>query len=461
MKPLRLNQLLPILDGKVIAGNESQLIKNAAKYGDHVITDHSLVFITKRQKSFPLPNGVSAITVVTANPRLLTNINENTTIVYVPNVRKAYANFIYYYRSLFSIPVIGVTGTSGKTTTKEMISWILSEKQKVVSTYLSHNGLKRNLDYLLEIDDTTNSAVFEMGVSGPNQLLYSARYFRPQIGIITTIGTDHIEGFKNQGLYVKEKHKMVRAIGPSGTLILNGDDENCRNIDLRSFKGKVIYYGMDKSADFHTQSVAYNLKRGGMDFVLVSKEGEFPCFVPGFGKHNVYNALAALIASTLAGIKLNEAIERLQTFLHVKSHLQFHKGIKGSLVIDDTWNTNLVSIEAALEVLRETAEGRKTVAVIGEIEELGDYSLTEHQKVGSLVVRNKVDILIAIGKDSLPICQKAAELGMNPKNIHHVSSPTVLSKLLESIASKDTSILLKTSMRRSFRNTLNQLIVRE
>lgn len=457
MKNLKLNQILPVIEGKLVKGNDLQLIKNVAVYGEHLITDHTLVFIMNKNKFAPLPINVSSITVITSDPKFIDNAPKETTVVHVSNVRKAYFRFIHFYRNLFKLPVIGITGTCGKTTTKEMISWILSEKQNVVNTYLSHNGLRRNLDYLLKIDDTTDSAVFEMGVSGPNQLLYSAHYFQPQIGIITTIGTDHIEGFKTQDSYIKEKTNMLKAV-EKGTIILNYDDKTIRNIDLRPFKGTVIYYGTDKSAHVQAHSITFNLDKGGMDFVFVSRKGEFPCFVPGFGTHNVYNALAAIIASSLVGVNLTDAINRLKTFKHVKSHLQFHKGIKGSLIIDDTWNTNPTSIEAALEVLKETAKDRKTIAVIGEIEELGDYSLTEHKKVGTLVVKNKVDVLITIGKNTLPVCQKAAELGMNPSNIHNITSKIALDSLLNKIVNEKTSVLLKTSMRRSFEDTLNKLI---
>lgn len=460
MKELILNQILPIIEGRIIQGNNSQLIRNVAKYDVHKITDQSLVFINKKRQTIYLPGNVSNITVITSNPNSLKNVKADTTIVHVSNVKKAYSRFVYYYRNLFTLPVIGVTGTCGKTTTKEMISWILSKKQNVVSTYLSHNGLARNLDYLLEIDETTDSAVFEMGVSGPNQLLYSAFYFRPQIGIITTIGTDHIEGFRSQDSYVEEKTRMVKAVGKNGTIILNHDDENCRNIDLHSFNGNVIYYGLDQAADYHAHSINFNLKRKGMDFKLACRDGEYNCFVPGFGTHNVYNALAAIIASTLAGISLTDSIRRLQSFKHVKSHLEFHKGINDSLLIDDTWNTNPTSIEAALEVLKQTANGKTTIAVIGEIEELGDYSLQEHQKVGSLIVKNNIDVLITAGKNTIPICRRAAELGMNPSSIHNVRNKESLLALLSKLASKDTSILIKTSMRKSFKDTINKLIVK-
>lgn len=461
MKTLVLNDFLTFIEGRVIHGDTSQIIKNAANYGEHLITDHTVVFILKKKNEVYLPSNASSLTVITSTPELIKNRKKDTTVVKVSNPKKAYSRFIYYYRSLFQIPVIGVTGTCGKTTTKEMISWILSKSQKVVSTYLSHNGLGRNLDYLLSIDDSTDSAVFEMGVSGPNQLLYSAHYFRPQIGIITTIGTDHIEGFKSQDSYVKEKTKMVKAVGKNGTIIINADDENCRKINLQNFNGTVILYGTHESAHFRAHSITFNLEKGGMDFNLVCREGQYFCFVPGFGTHNVYNAIAAIIASNQAGVKVKEAIKRLKTFKHVKSHLQFHKGINGSVIIDDTWNTNPTSIEAALEVLKETANGKKTVAVIGEIEELGTSSLSEHQKIGSLVASKKIDHLVTIGKNTIPICRRARELGMPTSSIHNVTSKSELLKLLDQVVDANTSVLLKTSMRKSFKDTLNKLIVKD
>ncbi|MDO6654553.1 UDP-N-acetylmuramoyl-tripeptide--D-alanyl-D-alanine ligase [Anaerobacillus sp. 1_MG-2023] len=458
MKHLPLPRLLPVLEGTVLSGSTAKTVKNAAKYGEHLITDQSLVFMLKRKSSMPLPDKAKNIMVVTSNPKALKNVKEDVTVIYVEDVRKAYYRFISFYRGLFQLPVIGVTGTCGKTTTKEMITWILKERDRVVSTKLSHNGLARNLDYLLEIDDATDSAVFEMGVSGSNQLLYSAHYFRPQIGIITAIGTDHIEGFLSQDAYIAEKAKMLKAVGKNGTILLNGDDETIRNLDL--ITGKVLYYGQDSSAHFRARSIRFNLQKNGMDFILVCREGEFSCFVPGYGTHNVFNALAAIAASSLVGVKIPDAIRRLKSFHHVKSHLQFHEGRKGSLLIDDTWNTNPTSIEAALEVLIETAQGRKTVAVLGEMEELGHYAEQEHRKVGALVAKKDVDVLIAVGKNAYPICSEAAKLGMNPSAIHNVTTQSQLLTLLDQFASPQTSILLKTSMRRSFSDTLQSLVVK-
>nr|WP_275580325.1 UDP-N-acetylmuramoyl-tripeptide--D-alanyl-D-alanine ligase [Bacillus mesophilus] len=452
-----MQDVLSVIEGKVVRGNPAQTIKSVASYDDHVITDHTLVFIKKKRKSFPLPQHTNSVIVVTSNPAKLKGVKEDTTVVVVENVKKAYFNFVDYYRNLFTLPVIGVTGTCGKTTTKEMISWILSKEHKVVSTIKSKNGLKRNLDYLMNMDETTDHAVFEMGVSGPNQLLYSAHYFKPQIGIITTIGTDHIEGFKSQDAYIREKASMISAV-KNGTMILNSDDKISKELDLKSFKGNVVYVGTDASAHFRGHSISFNHEKAGMDFVLSYKGGNYPCFVPGYGSHNVYNALAALAATSLVGVSLKEAINRLQTFKHIERHLQFHDGFRGSLIIDDTWNTNPTSIQAALEVLRETAKGRKKVAIIGEIEELGQYSVAEHEKVGELVVNYDVDVLITIGHQSKPVCRKAVEMGMDPSAVYTINDKNSLLKLLLQVIDSNTAVLFKTSMRRSFKDVMKKLI---
>lgn len=449
MKTLLLQDILPVLQGKVVHGKSKQLITNVAQSRYHPITQHTLIFLEEK-KPLRLPAKIRRCTIVSSTPVMIREGNHDVTIVKVANARQAYWRFVEYYRSLFNIPVIGVTGTSGKTTTKEMIAWILSEKRKVVKTVLSHNGLARNLPYLTKIEEQTEAAVFEMGVSGPNQLLYSARYFRPNIGIITKIGTDHMDGFKNQAAYFREKARMLFAVESRGSIIINMDDENSRKLPLSSFNGKIIYFGTDKKADFQAKQIAFNHEHLGMDFILVHKGKEYNSFVPGFGTHNVYNALAALAGVSLTGVTLEAAIHRLRSFRHVKSHLEFHKGVNDSIIIDDTWNTNPISVEAALEVLREVAPGRKKIAVLGDIAELGEYAVREHHKIGDMVVKNKIDTLITIGNSSQYIGKRAIELGMNPANIFHVKTKKLLLSKLEGYTNRDSVILIKTSMRNSF-----------
>ncbi|MEC2057291.1 UDP-N-acetylmuramoyl-tripeptide--D-alanyl-D-alanine ligase [Peribacillus psychrosaccharolyticus] len=456
MKTLQVDQVLPVLQGTVVSGDPHQLIKHVVSHPRHQIKKHSLIFFDSK-KRFTLPKDLSTCTLVSSHASVLKFIGKGVTIIKVEAVMKSYWAFIKYYRSQFTIPVIGVTGTSGKTTTKEMIASMLGDK-KVVKTLLSHNALERNLHYLVQFDEDTDAAVMEMGVAGPNQLWHSARHFRPTIGIITKISTDHMEDFKSQEAYFKEKIQMLNAVGEHGTIILNTDDEYSQRIPLKQFKGRILFFGKSTQAHFRAGEIDFNHEKHGMDFILFYGRRKFNCFVPGYGTHNVYNALAAFAAVTEAGVPIETAIERLNDFRHVRSHLEFHKGIRNCLVIDDTWNTNTTSIEAALEVLRETSNGKRTVAVLGNVAEMGEHTLIEHQKIGELVVANQTDVLITVGKNANQIGEKAAELGKNKSQIHHASSKKELMKLLIRYATEDSIILMKTSMRSSYKDVMKQLL---
>lgn len=455
MELLTLQKLLKVLNGKIIKGKRNIPIHNVSIYNDKKITDYTLIF-DQKYKSINLPPQVNSCAIVTQNPSKFLNIFGDYTIIYVESVYASYWNFIKHYRSLFDIPVIGVTGTCGKTTTKEMIKWILEKDAKITSTYMSQNGLAWNLRYLTSIDSKTKAAVFEMGVGAPGHLMYSARYFQPNIGIITSIGTDHTLGFKTQERYVREKTKMLQCLKNKGVLILNNDDETIRKIDLSNYKGMVIYYGVDHKAHFRASHIQY--VENGMSFTLHFRKKKFKCFVPGYGKHNVYNALAALAATRKIGVPIREAINRLASFKQVKSHLQFQNGLNNSTIIDDTWNTNPTSIKAALEVLQNVSAGRSTVAVLGDIEELGELSVKEHRKIGSMVVSHGIDKLITVGPHARHIAIRALELGMKKENVIMLKDQQHLYPVLNKHTDSNTLVLIKASMRKSFQTVLNRLI---
>lgn len=452
MKNLLLRKLVPVLGGFLLRGEADFLINHIASKKNNKFTNNTLVFHRKNMK---IPTNLKSCVIVTSDKEARYKFPNSYTIVYVKEVRQAYWRFIYYYRSLFNLPVIGVTGTCGKTTTKEMISHILSPEMNVVKTVLSQNGLSNNIKYLLQINDKTDAGVIEMGVNSTGHILHTARYFRPTIGIITTIGTDHLQGFKNHDSYIKEKESMLTAVNHRGTMILNADDDNTKKINRKKFKGKFIYIGESEYSDFRIVAMRYH--ENGMRYVLRNHGHVYFGFVPGFGKHNVYNAVFAIAASKLVGISIKTAINRLKTFKPVKRHLQLHNGINGSTIIDDTWNTNPTSIKAALEVLAELSKGKKSMAILGDIEELGHFSKQEHQKVGELVYKNKIDYLITIGDQANEIAEKAKELGMSSNKIFSNVSEDQLVKLLKRIANQHTNILVKTSMRKSFRDLMKKM----
>ncbi len=442
MKSLYLNEIVKAIDGILLDGDGHALIQNVTTKVNQ-LNNNTLFFELHRQDD-PFPKN-SPAAIVTENAERLHEIDDGTSIIKVNDIEKAYWKFVDYYRNLFNLPVIGVTGTCGKTTTKEMIKHILlMEGYRVQATYQSRNALNANLEYLLGIDEETDAAVFEMGVACPGDLLNYCRYFKPQIGIITTIGTDHLQHCGSQENYINEKAKLLEGLDARGTLILNADNKNIQNINKKAFQGKILTFGFYEGADFYAKHITFGKK--GMHFTLQFQSQDYQAYVQGIGDHNVHNALAALAASYSAGVDLQRAINRLKSFRPLIHHLQFHKGLNGCTVIDDTWSSNPTSTEAALKVLSEVGKEKKKIVILGKMGLLGKFTLQEHAKIGEIIVREEIDILIAVDDESKHTGMKALEMNMNPSNVYFCDHPEVFYRSVKNVLDKDSVVLIKTSM---------------
>jgi len=420
--------------------------------------ENSLVFDIHRGKNVRhllyANNCPSAI--VTDKPENFSASPKKITIIEVSNIKLACMRFISFYRRLFDIPIIGVTGTCGKTTTKEMIKHILSQKYKVNATYKSYNAQFRHINYLTEIDDSTQAAVIEMGVASKGDLKLACSYFKPQTGVITNIGVDHLNAFGSIDAYIKGKAEFLEGLNNEGTLILNSDDENIKKIDLRSFKGNIIYFGKSESADFR---ISYIIQTEiGIEFALKNKNEMRKVKVPVNGEFNAYNAAAAIAAVQNLGLNLKEAIDALITFQNVERHFEIKQGLNGSILIDDTWSTNPTSAEAALKHLKSLSRGKKTVAVLGKMSLLGKQSEYHHNKIGEKAAETGIDELVLIGEGASEIGFGAIQSGMNSQNVHFCKSTDETFMVLQKILDNNTIALVKTSMMASFTNLINRLV---
>lgn len=449
MKHLPLATVVEQINGHIIHGSQNQTIKHVMKRTNKEIKDHTLLFHFKRDSihgKYWRDN--SEVAVVTDTPEKCSGLEKDITIVVVDDVEAAYWKFIDYYRGLFDIPVIGVTGTCGKTTTKEMIATILEEDYVTESTWMSMNSMSVNLRYLLDIDDETEIAVYEMPVAYPGYLRIACRYFKPQIRILLNIGVHHLVDSETPEAYMKAKGEIVEGLNPeSGVLILNGDDENIKKIvDVTPFKN-VIYFGKEDSAQFQAQDIQYGNR--GMDFILKHQDKTFKAFVPGYGEHNVYNALAAISASYYVGIEPEKAIERLLQFEQVEEHLEFKKGVNGCTVIDDTWNSSPLSMETGLKVLKEISRDKKSVALLGYMPQLGDsqFAVDEYRRMGEISVEAKVDLLFVVGEEAEPIGKRALELGMEKNKVYFCENGMEIYDILQDQLNKDTILFLKITHR--------------
>lgn len=460
MKNLPLKTIVNEVDGKILQGADSLIITNIVTRYKRLKQGALLIDLYHdMQVNSGMYSKNCSCAIVTDKPSNLSELGENITVIQVEDINEVYWRFIEFYRSLFKIPVIGVTGTCGKTTTKEIIKHILSGNYKVNATYKSYNAAFRNLGYLLNMDDNTQAAVYEMGVASPGDLKMTCRYFKPQVGVITNIGIDHLQTFGTLDAYIKGKAEFLEGLDFEGTLILNADDENIKKIDLSKYKGNIVYFGFDDKSHFKASNVKHT--GSGIEFVLHHKDEIYNFFIPGYARFNVYNATAAIAAANAVGIDIKEAGERLKSFKNVEKHFEFNRGINGSTVIDDTWSTNPTSTEAALKLLKYHSQGKKTIAVLGRMSLLGKHSREYHYKIGEKVADIGIDQLIAIGYGSREIGLGALHKGMGSDNVFFCNNSDDAFEVLKKALNENSIALVKTTMLASYTDLMDKIIIRK
>jgi UDP-N-acetylmuramoyl-tripeptide--D-alanyl-D-alanine ligase len=445
VKVLELQDILKAIGGEIISGNEKYKISSVRKRPIGIRPGTIYFHLHKENNIFPRFNQYKMPIVIVSDQIFDTEkLGKNVTLVKVKNIKGSYMDFLHYYRSLFDIPIVCITGTAGKTTTKEMLTYILSRDMKVQSTKRSLNSIARNGKYLLGIDDRTQAAVIEMGLSHPGNITYTGVLFKPQIGIMTNIGIAHIEGCKKFETYFNEKSQMLRVLPPNGTLILNGDDDNIKKIDLSPFKGTVLYFGQREGCHYRFSNIEYCNK--GLKFQLNLGGDIYGVEVAGLGHHNVYNALGAIAAAHSLGLAIDVIIERLRRFKHLERHNTMYTGRNGADVIDDTWNSNPTSAYAGLKVLQEKTEGRTAIAILGKLQRLGSQEKAEYLKMGEYIAKSGIDILVTVGTNAELMGKTAIEKGMDPSKVYFTYSAQELEKVVSPLLNKSTIALFKMSL---------------
>ena len=398
-----------MVNGALIQGSDDLLILNAAYYLKKMKNPNTLLFLRSKWKvDWDVIRRCVPCAVITDEFFEDLRCIDGCTIIFVENIETAYWKFVEYYRSLFQIPVVAVTGTCGKTTTKEMIKHILDNNFKVHGTNASANGRTGHFSNLIGIDETTEAAVFETAVGKPGDITNGSKYFKPTIGVITNIGVDHLDGCKTVDNYIKAKGEMVSILGDEGVLIVNADDEKSKKIGLDKFRGRIVYFSIHNPSDFQASEVRYG--ENGMDFVLVFQHMKYPVFVPGYGEHQVYNAMAAFAAvqEMGLGIGMRETADRLRTFNNLVRHLEIVPGTAGSTIIDDTWKISIDSLDAAFKVLHEMGKEKKRIALLGSLTSLGNCHEEVYLNAGEMIARAGVDVLISVGKMAAKMTGKMA-----------------------------------------------------
>jgi UDP-N-acetylmuramoyl-tripeptide--D-alanyl-D-alanine ligase len=355
---------------------------------------------------------------------------------------KAFQRLAAFWRAGFSPRVIGVTGSIGKTTTKEMIWSVLRKRFRTLKSWGSYNneiGLPLTLLYL---DSSYERVVLEMGMYALGEIAELTAVARPHVGVVTNVGPTHLERLGTIERIAQAKSELVEALPPAsegGVAILNGDDPMVRAMAEKT-DAEAFYYGLDPGCDLwasHIESQGLE----GVRFQLHHKGERLHVKIPLLGRHSVHTALAAAAVGLVEGESWEEIIAGLWNVTEQLRLVAVH-GIKGSTILDDTYNASPTSSIAALNLLQELS-GRK-IAVLGDMLELGDFEEEGHRKVGRRVV-DEVSILITVGPRGRIIGQEALACGMAEGDVFMVEdNEQAIAHLRQSISQGDI-VLIKGS----------------
>ena len=357
MRPLTTGYIRKIISGKLIQGKDDLLIQYGAYRLKQVRHPNTILFLQHKIVRLERLKPFFPIAIVTNLDLDVKERSDELTIIKVENLQESYWKFIDHYRATINIPVIAVTGTSGKTTTKEMIRHLLSIDRKVAHTNSTNNSRTAHLTYLLSMDDETEVAVFETAVGAPGDISNAAAYLKPTIGIITNIGEHHLNYCKTLEGYIAAKGEICNALQPDGVLIINADDLNTKKLDLQSFTGTILTVGIRSKCDFKASDVCFSSE--GMYMTVEHQKKKYRMLVPGLGEHQIYNALAAIAAVHQVGMGLADIAVHFRSFKTLNKQLQLVEGMNGATIIDDTWSITTTSLHAALQVLKAIDPDKK------------------------------------------------------------------------------------------------------
>ena len=328
--------------------------------------------------------------------------SDGSAYILVDDTQAALRKIAKAYREKFDIPFVGISGSVGKTSTKEIIASVLAEHFHTHKTQGNFNNALGVPITLFALEQTHTAAVIEMGISDFGEMSVLAEMAQPSIAVLTNVGKCHLENLKDLEGVMKAKTEMLRYLEEGGTVVLNGDDENLRKAEIPE-GAKVIYYGLGENNDIFATDIKSD-NESFTDFTVHTADGTFKARINSLGNHMVQNALAAVGVARTLGLSEKEIIDGLENYRTIGGRANIIKTEKLT-VIDDCYNANPESMKASLKTLANF-DGRR-VALLGDMKELGEKEKELHFEIGKLAAELKLDLLITVGDLALEMYKAA------------------------------------------------------
>ncbi|MCX8006901.1 MAG: UDP-N-acetylmuramoyl-tripeptide--D-alanyl-D-alanine ligase [Coriobacteriia bacterium] len=369
--------------------------------------------------------------------------NPDAGIVVVEDAIAAVQALAAYHRSRLLCPVVGVTGSTGKTTTKDFLKAVLATTYRVVATEGNRNNELGVPLTVLSAGADTGVLIVEMAMRGPGQIAELARIARPTHGLVTNVGLSHVGVLGSEQAIADAKGELVEAVPESGVVFLNGDDAWTPLLSGKA-RARIVTYGLADACDVRATDVVVD-ERGFPVFALVRGDECFEVVLPVLGKHNVYNALAAAAVAFELGVAGGSIASGLAKATMSGMRMDVFEAACGVTVINDAYNANPSSMKAALAALLDLPVQGKRVAVLGDMAELGSLSELAHFQLGEEVARSGIDALVTVGTLARRIADGARAEGMDPDAIRPCATPEEASEVLDDLLERGDAVLVKAS----------------
>lgn len=379
--------------------------------------------------------------------------------------------------------IVAITGSVGKTSTREAVYTVLSSKFRVRKTRKNYNNeigiplvvigagsggmnifkwiwVVLKWIYDLVTPFYPEILVFELGVDRPGDMRYFMSFIKPDVGIVTNVSLSHVEFFRSVENIAKEKRILIESLGAEGVAILNVDDELASEMKKHT-KAEVMTYGIDMEAAVNASNIIYNLEEGkpeGISFKLNYEGKNMPIRMRNFfAPHCVYSALAAISTGIVFKINLVDIAKALESLMPPTGRLNLLDGINGSSIIDDTYNASPASTVSALGVLG-TLPGKRKIAVLGDMLELGDETEARHREIGETIFKSKVDIFVAVGKRMELAVSHLISLGFPSSRIMRFNDPVSAAENVSRIIQEGDLVLVKGSQGMRMEKVVEKII---
>lgn len=370
----------------------------------------------------------------------------------VDDTAKQMLSLAGYYRSKFDVPIVALTGSVGKTTTKEFTHLVVNSKYKAIKTLGNLNNEIGLPQMLFMLDSSTEAAVIEMGMNHFGEIHRLSTATQPTMGIITNIGVSHIENLGSREGILEAKLEILDGLKKGAPLLLNGDNDLLSTVKNDDYK--IYFYAVDNDADFKAVDIKENPNSTSFTVQYFGKERSIT--IPAIGKHNVYNALAAFAVGILLDIDAETAADALKTY-EPSGMRQKVVEINGITSIEDCYNASPDSMKAGITTLAGI-QACKKIAVLSDMLELGEYSEQTHYDVGTMAAENKIDYLLCVGSDAKYIVDGARDNGL--LNAYLFDSKQSLTDKLFEIAEKGDAVLFKASRGMKLEEVISEIYKR-